>query len=202
MSMPLVINKLTGKKFGKSEDGAVWLDPQKTSVTQFYQFWINSDDDGVEDYLKVYTMLNKDEIIGVMAEHTKSPRERIAQSRLALEVTALVHGEEAADRAQAVTGLLTGILPLEEAAEAVLEVFRTEQPSFQTTETGGIIEALTESGLATSNTDARRLLNDNAISINGEKISRDNFEAADFHNGRLLLRKGKKFKDTALIEIA
>lgn len=201
-SMPLVINKLTGKKFGKSEDGAVWLNPQKTSVTQFYQFWINADDAGVEDYLKVYTMLNKDEITGIMAEHAKQPSERIAQSRLALEVTALVHGEEAAERAQAVTGLLTGVVSVEEADDAVLEIFRVEQPSFQTTETGSIIEALTETGLATSNTDARRLLADKAVSVNGVKVDRDTFEPGDFRNGRLLLRKGKKYKDTALVELS
>jgi tyrosyl-tRNA synthetase len=201
-SMPLVINKLTGKKFGKSEGGAVWLDPRRTSPTQFYQFWINSDDAGVEDYLKVYTMLNKDEIVGVMAQHREKPSERIAQSRLALEVTQLVHGVEAAENAQTVTGLLTGIVSLAEADEASLEIMRAEQPSYQTSEAGSIVEALTESGLAGSNTEARRFLRENAVSVNGKKVSRENFEAGDFENGRLLLRKGKKFKDTALVELA
>lgn len=200
-SMPLVINKLTGKKFGKSEAGAIWLDPLKTSPTQFYQFWINCDDEGVGDYLKVYTMLSHDDIEGVMARHREKPSERIAQSRLALEVTQLVHGEEAAERAQTITGLLTGIVAINDIDEATLTMLRAEQPAYKSTETGSIIEALTETGLAGSNTEARRFLTNNAISINGVKVLRDSFEAGDFQQGRLLLRKGKKFKDTALIEL-
>lgn len=205
-SMPLVINKATGKKFGKSEGGAVWLDPSRTSPTQFYQFWINCDDEGVEDYLKIYTMLSKQEIEAVIAEHRLQPRERIAQSRLALEVTQLVHGAEAAENAQAVTGLLTGIVAIGDADDAVLDIFRSEQPSYvvdaDADAENSILTALTETGLATSNTEARRLLKDNAISINGEKVARETFQASDFTSGRLLLRKGKKFKDTALVESA
>lgn len=201
-SMPLVINKTTGKKFGKSEGGAVWLDPSRTSPTQFYQFWINCDDEGVEDYLKIYTMLSKQEIEAVIAEHRLQPRERIAQSRLALEVTQLVHGTEAAENAQAVTGLLTGIVAIGEADDAVLDIFRSEQPSYTAAVGDSILTALTETGLATSSTEARRLLKDNAISINGAKVMRETFQATDFASGRLLLRKGKKFKDTALIESA
>lgn len=200
-SMPLVVNQVTGKKFGKSEEGAVWLDAGKTSVTQFYQFWMNADDRSVEDYLKIYTMLNKDEITGVMAEHKLKPSERIAQSRLALEVTEIVHGAEAAEIAQAVTGLLTGILRIAEADDVAVDMLRSEQPSYAMPADGSIIEALTETGLATSNSDARRLLADNAISVNGNKVQRDHFAEADFQNGRLLLRKGKKFRDTALIEL-
>jgi tyrosyl-tRNA synthetase len=200
-SMPLVINKLTGKKFGKSEDGAVWLDPRRTSPTQFYQFWINCDDQAVEDYLKVYTMLPKEEIEAVVAAHNKNPRERIAQSRLALEVTQLLHGPEAAENAQAATGLLTGVVSVAEADEASLAILRAEQPSVRVEATGSIITTLAETGLASSNSDARRLLQDNAISLNGQKVNRDTFEAGDFHNGRILLRKGKKFKDTALVEL-
>ncbi len=200
-SMPLVINKLTGKKFGKSETGAVWLDPILTSPTQFYQFWMNADDDGVDDYLKIYTFLSKEDLEGVMARHREKPYERIAQSKLALEVTKIVHGDEAAEKAHTATGLLIGAVAVGEADDDTLAIVRAEQPSFQVDEGGSIVEALTESGLAVSNSDARRLLTGNAISINGQKVSRDNFEAADFQNGRLLLRKGKKFRDTALIEL-
>src|SRR5690606_13133589 len=89
LSMPLVINKATGKKFGKSEGGAVWLDPKKTSPTQFYQFWINCDDEGVEDYLKIYTTISKPELETLMAEHRERPMERRAQIRLAEEVARL-----------------------------------------------------------------------------------------------------------------
>jgi len=200
-SMPLVINKATGKKFGKSEAGAVWLDPTKTSPTQMYQFWINVDDEGVEDYLKIYTLLPREEIEVVLAEHREKPSERIAQSRLALEVTQIVHGAEAAENAQTATGLLAGIVPIEEADEASLAIVRSEQPSLNTNSDGSIINALVMAGLATSNSEARRLLQNNAISLNGAKVQRENFEADDFRGGRLLLRRGKKFKDTALVEL-
>ena len=201
MSMPLVINKTTGKKFGKSEEGAVWLDPHLTSPTQFYQFWVNADDLSVEDYLKTYTMLNRDEITGVMSRHRSSPSERVAQSRLALEVTQLVHGSAAAETAQAVTGLLTGAVTLQAADSATIDLLRQEQPSYTTAVGASIIEALTEVGLATSNSSARQLLADNAISINGRKVDREVFQADDFVDGHLLLRRGKKYKDTALIEL-
>jgi tyrosyl-tRNA synthetase len=199
-SMPLVINKATGKKFGKSEEGAVWLDAKRTSPTQMFQFWINVDDDAVEDYLKFYTFLPKEEILAVMERQRQKPSERAAQSRLALEVTELVHGSEAAERAQAATALLTGAMALQEADAATLAIVRAEQPSYDVASNASIIQVLAETGLASSNSEARRLLADNAISINGTKVQREQFEASDFINGRLLLRKGKKFKDTALVE--
>jgi tyrosyl-tRNA synthetase len=95
-SMPLVINKQTGRKFGKSEEGAVWLDPSKTSPFKFYQFWINADDDSVEDYLKIYTLLSKEEIESLIDEFKQNPAGRSAQKVLAYEVTKIVHGEEQA----------------------------------------------------------------------------------------------------------
>jgi tyrosyl-tRNA synthetase len=202
LSMPLVINKATGKKFGKSEEGAIWLDPAKTSPTQFYQFWINCDDDGVQDYLKVYTMLSHAEIESIVAGHQQQPSARIAQLRLAQEVTALVHGEQAAANARQVTALLTGALQVAAADEASLAIVRSEQPSAKVQPGDSIIQTLVATGLAVSNSEARRLLNDKAISLNGEKVTRENFTGDDFQNGRLMLRKGKKFKDTALIETA
>jgi tyrosyl-tRNA synthetase len=200
LSMPLVINKSTGKKFGKSEEGAVWLDPAKTTPTQFYQFWINSDDAGVADYLKIYTELEKDEIDQIITQHQSSPHERYAQKRLAQEVTALVHGHEKVEEAEMVTHFLTGGSPIGE-ADRLLEAIRAEIPSTQAGETDSIVEAMVNSGLATSNTEARRLLASNAVSINGEKVQREQFEAKDFQNGRLLLRRGKAFKDSALVEL-
>jgi tyrosyl-tRNA synthetase len=201
-SMPLVINKLTGKKFGKSEEGAVWLDASKTSVTQFYQFWINADDAGVEDYLKVYTMLNRDEITGIIAEHIREPGKRVAQQRLAHEITTIVHGESAAANAALATDVLTGSVAIGHASDEVLELIRADLPSFTTTRDGDVVEALTETGLASSNTEARRFMKESAVSVNGQKLDRDHFTPDDFQQGRLLLRKGKKFKDSALIELA
>jgi len=200
MSMPLVINKVTGKKFGKSEEGAVWLDPVRTTPTQFYQFWINADDAGVEDYLKIYTSLDKDAIDQVMAAHHQNPRERTAQRTLADNITALVHGEEETATARTVTEILTGARAVAEADETVVAAVRAELRHATVAGGDSILDTLADVGLATSKSEARRLLAGNAIAINGQKVSRDLFETEDFQNGRLLLRKGKAFKDTALIE--
>lgn len=199
ITLPLIINKATGKKFGKTEEGAIWLDPAKTTPTQFYQFWINSDDEGVEAYLKIFTELSKDEIDAIMAEHRQAPEKRQAQNRLAEEVTKLVHGDDKMQATRAVTRYLTGLDSIGE-ADNVLEEIRQEIPTIKTPNNGSIIEALTASGLASSNSEARRLLQSNAIAINGERVSRENFEPGDFQNGRLLLRRGKAFKDSALVE--
>ncbi|TAH32513.1 tyrosine--tRNA ligase [Candidatus Saccharibacteria bacterium] len=197
---PIVVNKSTGVKFGKSEAGAIWLDPAKTTPTQFYQFWINCDDAGVEDYLKIYTLLSKPEIEAVMTAHNADPGARIAQTHLAVEVTKLVHGSDAMQAAEVVTSVLTGKRPIGE-ADSVLEELRREIPAVSANADGSILEALVGSGLASSNSEARRLVKGNAISVNGQKIARESFEASDFQNGRLLLRRGKAFKDSALVEL-
>lgn len=199
-STPLVVNKATGRKFGKTEEGAVWLDSSKTTPTQFYQFWMNVDDAGVEDYLKIYTELPKEEIESVMAEQHKDPQQRAAQTRLAQEVTALVHGKEEMQYAKDVTGYLTGVNDIGK-ADRELEAIRKEIPAVRVKASGSVIEALSKSGLAGSNSEARRLLASGAIYMNGRKVDRDNFQAEDFRNGRLMLRRGKAFKDSALIEL-
>lgn len=200
-SAPLVVNKSTGVKFGKSEAGAIWLDPSKTTPTQFYQFWINVDDESVEDHLKMFTSLDQSTIEKIMSDHNQRRQDRIAQTRLAQEVTRLIHGENNLAFAEKVTEFLTGKASISEADGAVLEEVRRNIANAKVVDGGSVIEALVTTGLATSNTEARRLIVDNAISINGEKVNRDNFEASDFQNGRLLLRRGKAFKDSALIEL-
>jgi tyrosyl-tRNA synthetase len=199
-SVPLITNQATGTKFGKSEDGAIWLDPAKTSPTEFYQFWINVDDASVEAYLKIFTELDKPEIAHIMKEHDKSPGQRVAQTRLAEEVTRLVHGTNSMEVAKTVTNALIGKIPIGEAGGVVGHI-RAEVAAVRSSDTGSIVEALVDSGLASSNTEARRLISSNAISVNGRKISRESFEPGDFQNGRLLLRRGKAFKDSALVEL-
>src|SRR5262249_32362448 len=105
-SAPLVINKTTGVKFGKTEGGAVWLDEKKTSVYRFYQFWLNTDDDSVEDFLKLYTLLARNEIAKLLEEFNQNRGERKAQKTLAYEVTQLVHGAQKASAVQKVTDVL------------------------------------------------------------------------------------------------
>lgn len=200
-SAPLITNKATGVKFGKTEEGAIWLDETKTTPTQFYQFWINVDDDSVSEYLKIFTELGKPEIAEIMTKHLKDPSLRHAQETLAWEVTNLVHGRNAVKDAEATTQYLTGRRLIGEAKRVDIQNLRSEINAVKTRAVGSIIEALVDSKLAASNSDARRLLKSSAISVNGQKVNREQFEPKDFQNGRLLLRRGKAFKDSALVEL-
>ena len=201
LSMPLVVNKATGPKFGKSEAGAVWLDPAKASPTQFYQFWINVDDADIEACLKVFTLLPKEEIEQAVKKHQDSPDMRLAQKLLAEEVTKLVHSEVQSGSATGVTKYLTSQVSIFDAKEEELAQIRKEIRSLQISRQRSIIDALAQTGLASSNSDARRLLSSGAVYINGKNVQRENFEDSDFENGRLLLRRGKAYKDSALIEL-
>jgi len=201
LSMPLVVNKATGAKFGKSEEGSVWLDPLKTTPTQFYQFWINVDDEDVEDYLKIFTLLPKEKIEQVMAEHKADPAKRSAQKVLAEEVTKLVHSERESGSATGVTKYLTGQVSISEATPEELEEIRKELSSAKSGVNGSVVEALVKTNLAGSNSEARRLLTSGAVYLSGQSIKRENFEESDYQNGRLLLRRGKAYKDSALVEL-
>jgi tyrosyl-tRNA synthetase len=201
LTLPLVINKTTGKKFGKTEEGAIWLDPEKTSPFQFYQFWLNVDDDSTESYLKIYTELSREQIDQLMSEFNQDRAARKAQKALAYEITKLVHGQDEADKQQHVTEALFTGQGINNLAENQLDTIREEFPNLIIAPNSSIIDALSATGLVQSNTEARRLLQGGAVYINGVKAERENFEGSDFQNGRLLLRRGKAFKDTALIEL-
>lgn len=170
-STPLVINKATGIKFGKTEGGAVWLDPTKTSAYKFYQFWLNVDDEGVIDYAKVYTLLTKEEIEELAQKQQANPGAREAQKALAREVTTLVHGKERFESVKRVTDVLFGRASFDELTDEDLDALGAEIPTVPTSKT--IIETLVESGVATSNGEARRLLTGGGVSVNGEKASED-----------------------------
>lgn len=169
-STPLVVNKSTGKKFGKSEEGAVWLDPKKTSPFKFYQFWLNADDAGVIDYLKVYTLLPREEIEHLEVSANENPADREAQKALAYEVTKLVHGEARAEQARNVTAALFGDTPFTQLLNEELDMLAEEIP---VSTSSHLVNALVTSGLAASNGEARRLIDGGAISINGEKVAED-----------------------------
>lgn len=171
--IPLVINKSTGKKFGKSEDGAVWLDAAKTSVYKFYQFWLNVDDAGVIDYLKIYTFLDKDTIDELAKQQEANPGARVAQKRLAEEVTSFVHGQEALDKVKRVTAVLFGGEPANELTDNELALLADEIATIDWRNGLTAIDAIAESGLAASRSEARRLINGNAVSVNGIKITGD-----------------------------
>ncbi len=168
---PLIINKTTGEKFGKSEEGAIWLDEKKTSVFQFYQFWLNVDDNGVVDYLKVYTPLSHDQIEQLGRESISNPSERSAQKSLAFEVTKLVHGTERAEAAKKVTETLFGDNSnVGQLDQDQLDLLSREIP---TVSFGLLSDRLVEAGVVESKGDFRRLLEGGAISINGEKLPED-----------------------------
>jgi len=170
-STPLVINRSTGKKFGKSEDGAVWLDAAKTSVYKFYQFWLNVDDEGVLDYAKIYTTLSQEALDALAEKVQTAPEKRDAQKLLAHEVTKLVHGAERTANVEKVTDVLFGDTSIDELNDIELGVLAEEIPTTSTNTS--IVAALAASGVVGSNGEAKRLISGGAISLNGQKITED-----------------------------
>jgi tyrosyl-tRNA synthetase len=200
-STPLVINKATGKKFGKTEDGAVWLDASKTSVFKFYQFWINCDDDGVEDYLKIYTDLDKDTLEDIMDSHNEARGNRLAQKHLAFETTKIVHGVARAESVRRVSEVLFGSADYMELTKEDFEQLRLELPTTQVKLGQELAEVLVMSQLAQSKGEARRFLSSNAIYINGQQLplAKTSIDNTDNLQGFILMRRGKNV--TALLEI-
>lgn len=171
ITMPLIINKSTGVKFGKSEDGAIWLDGEKTSPYRFYQFWLNVDDQGVEDYLKIYTELDKAEIDKIMTEFSKDKSSRTAQKRLAEEVTKIVHGEQRAKSVKKVTEVLFGDNSnINQLDQDEINLLAKEIPEISF---GTLSDELVKKELVSSKGEFRRLLESGAISVNGQKIAED-----------------------------
>ena len=184
MTAPLLINKSTGRKFGKSEGGAVWLDEVKTSVYKFYQFWLNVDDESAIEYMKIFTMLDRDTIEAIAENHTVNPGARSAQKVLAREVTDIVHGVNRRESVERVTEVLFGGGDFRQLSDDDLDALAKEIPRVDVGV--GVIEALVVSGAVSSNGEAKRLLKSGAISLNGEKLTED--QAV---NTTSLLKKGK-----------
>jgi tyrosyl-tRNA synthetase len=183
-TLPLIINKTTGVKFGKSEAGTIWLSEQKTSVYDFYQFWLNVEDDGVIDYLKIYTTLDTQQMS--MLEHStiQQPAAREAQKALAYEVTSLVHGKDKALSAKTVTSVLFGGKNLDELSDEEKRMLASQIPTASAGQ--NIVSALVETGVATSNSEARRLLQAGGITVEGEKVTSEYVTRAN-----TLIKKGK-----------
>jgi len=199
-SAPLIVNMTTGVKFGKSKGGAVWLDAAKTSVYKFYQFWLNVDDVGVESYLKMYTLLSQAEIEQTMAEFLQNKGSRAAQKRLAYEVTSLIHGQVQADKQKRIAEALVK-QSLVDLSEAELATIREELPTVNLTDSGtDIVTILVSSGLASSKSEARQLLADRAVYVNSISVEQPQLKDEQFQDDRLLLRRGKAFRDTVLVE--
>ena len=184
MTAPLLINKSTGRKFGKSEGGAVWLDENKTSVYKFYQFWLNVDDESAIEYMKIFTMLDRDTIEAIAENHAVNPGARSAQKVLAREVTDIVHGVNRRESVERVTEVLFGGGDFRQLSDDDLDTLAKEIPRVDVGV--GVIEALVVSGAVSSNGEARRLLKSGAISLNGEKLANERAI-----NNQALLKKGK-----------
>ena len=184
MTAPLLINKSTGRKFGKSEGGAVWLDENKTSVYKFYQFWLNVDDESAIEYMKIFTMLDRDTIEAIAENHAVNPGARSAQKVLAREVTDIVHGSARRESVERVNEVLFGGGDFKKLSDDDLGALAEEIPCVDAGV--DIIEALVKSGAVGSNGEAKRLLKSGAISLNGEKLAENKVV-----NDTSLLKKGK-----------
>jgi tyrosine--tRNA ligase len=171
MTAPLLINRSTGRKFGKSEGGALWLDASKTSPFKMYQFLLNSDDQSVFEYLKILTILSKEEIETIEKNHQENQHLRIAQKALAKNVVEIVHGEEVAKNVISATEVLFGGKAFENLNKAEIEVLKYEIPVAPKDKT--VSEILIETNFAKSRGEAKRLISANSISFNGNKLQED-----------------------------
>ncbi len=202
LTCPL-ITKADGTKFGKSEGGNVWLDPEKTSPYKFFQYWINTSDADAERYIKIFTMLSKEEINNLIAQHAEAPHLRVLQNKLAEELTVLVHGREELEKAKKASQILFGnstsadLRTLDE--KTFLEVFdgvpQAEVSAADITSGLDMIAILSaKTGFISSNSEARRALKENSISVNKEKVGEDyQIAEKDLVDGKfILLQRGKK----------
>ena len=194
LTVPLV-TKADGTKFGKTEGGAIWLDPEKTSPYEFYQFWINTDDRDVIKYLKYFTFLSHEEINELAESAKEAPEKREAQKALAAAMTTLVHGEEALEQAIRISQALFSGSISELTAEEIKQGFK-DVPSYTHTGEGiGLIDLLVESKISPSKRQAREDISNGAIYLNGEREQdlQKTVGAEDRIEGQFtVIRRGKK----------
>lgn len=203
LTCPL-ITKADGGKFGKTEKGNIWLDPEKTSPYEFYQFWMNTSDDDAEKYVKIFTILSQDEIAELVKEHSEAPHLRVLQKRLAKELTVIVHSEKDYDTSVEASKILFGkgtketLQKLDE--NTLLSIFEGVSQysiSYKDLTSGiNILDLLvTNAEIFKSKGELRRLMKDNGLSVNQEKLSdSEAVISVDslINNKYILIRKGKK----------
>ena len=194
LTIPLML-KADGTKFGKTAGGAVWLDPEKTTPYEFYQFWANTDDRDVVKYLKYFTFLSKEEIDALAVKVETEPHKREAQITLAEEMTRFVHGQDMLDQAKRITAALFSGDIRSLTADEIEQGFK-EMPTFEATaEEKNLVDWLVELGIQKSKRQAREDVQNGAISLNGEKVTDlDSVVTADLAIGGkfIIVRKGKK----------
>jgi tyrosyl-tRNA synthetase len=193
MTMPLVTTA-SGSKFGKTEAGAVWLDPELTSPYKFYQFWINVDDRDAGKYLRLFTLLSRKEIEDLDRSIETAPEKREAHQALARDVTARIHGEEAARIAEEVSKVLFGKADPAQLSETVLRALSEEVPFAESADGSSLLDALVTLKLAASKSAARRLVEQGGVYLNGQRAAVDtDLSLAKPLAGRYhLLRKGAR----------
>jgi tyrosyl-tRNA synthetase len=197
-----LITKADGSKFGKTADGNVWLDAKRTSPYKFYQYWLNSSDADAEDFIKIFTFLDKETIDDLIAEHRESPHMRLLQKKIGEEVTVLTHGQEAYQNAIKASNILFGRSTAEDLKsldeQTFLDVFDgVPQAEISRTaiENGlGVVPAFAEMGFLKSNGEVRRAIKENSISINKVKVQEDFVITTNdlIANQYVLLQRGKK----------
>jgi tyrosyl-tRNA synthetase len=207
LTLPLITNA-DGSKFGKSESGAIWLDPARTSVYRFYQYFINVDDRDVIRYLKYFTFLDQEKIAALEKQHEENPGARVAHRALAREMTQLIHGEEATDDAIKASQILFGG-GLEDISENALREVANEIPnatvSSDTVSGEGLslLDALVESGLSPSRGQAKKDIQGGGVNVNNNRIQdlQAKLTQSDVHFGKyILLRRGKKNYAALIVE--
>lgn len=192
-TMPLILDA-NGNKFGKSEGNALWLDKNKTSSYKLYQYLINADDSKVEEYLKVFTFLTKEEIEDVMKKHNEKPEDRVAQRTLAKEFITDLHGKEEYEKAEKISKALFTDEIYSLTKEDILGALEGV-PTFKLNNNESILEMLVNNNICSSRREAREFISAGAIKINNESVTDENdFIDSDklIDNEILILKKGKK----------
>jgi tyrosyl-tRNA synthetase len=193
LTMPLVTTA-SGTKFGKTEAGAVWLDPARTSPYKLYQYWINVDDRDVGKYLRLFTLMSREEIEALDKLVAAAPEKREAQQSLARDVTARIHGDAAARVAEEGSRVLFGKGDPGSLSEQVLEALSSEIPFAELTQAPGLLDALVSLKLVASKGAARRLVEQGGVNVNGQRAAVDTAlnGATALHGKYFLIRKGAR----------
>jgi len=210
LTCPL-LTKADGTKFGKTESGNVWLDPQKTSPYQFYQFWLNQSDADLPKLLGIYSWKSVEEIEALLAEHAKAPERRLAQKALAAEITARIHGPQTAQAVQAVSEVVFGgetLTVLAEAGPETLQTILREMPHFEVTESAleePLLEVLVRVGFIPSKSETRRIIQQGGLAINKKTVTAADARLKEYKQGgsleRLyLLQRGKKHMSWLIVK--
>lgn len=193
LTTPLIIDKATGKKFGKSEGNAVWLSPEKTSPFAFYQFWLQVPDEGVIEYLKIFTLLPLAEIADIEQASRQDPAARLAQKRLAAAVTEFVHGVDTAQAVANVSATLFEQRAVDQLSANELQVLKENAPYFEMMSGIDICTLLVETRLATSKREARTFIEAGAVSVQEQKVAATTEEITQaLHGEVIIVRRGKK----------